>query len=331
MVLSVDNNRNITTNADEYYKTKVKLDVEGNLRSLTDARELVENSFKGNTVIEFKYDMLGNSVYKSTMDAGQRWTLLNILGNPLRTWDERSHEFQYAYDSLHRPLQSKVLGGDGPSALNHIFDRIVYGESILNAETLNLRGNVYRHYDTGGLVETPEFNFKGEPKITKRRLFRNYKVVANWTDVSIESDLEDGFFSFVNETDALGRITKQISPDLSSIFPSYNETGLLDSERVLHTGSLQADVLIERIDYDEKSQRSRIVYGNGVTTNFDYDSKTFRLKHLQTTRQNNDPLQDWYYTFDPVGNITHIEDKNIPVVFFDNQKVTGIRHMGNVR
>jgi RHS repeat-associated protein len=58
--------------------------------------------------------------------------------------------------------------------------------------------------------------------------------------------------------------------------------------------------------------------------NYTTTKKPSRLKRLETKRQNNDPLQDWYYTFDPVGNITHIEDKNIPVVFFDNQKIAGV-------
>ena len=81
---------------------------------------------------------------------------------------------------------------------------------------------------------------------------------------------------------------------------------------------------IKAIDYNEKGQRNRIVYGNQVETRFHYDSETFRLNRLTSKRQNNDPLQDWHYTFDPVGNITHIEDKNSPVVFFNNQKITAI-------
>ena len=68
----------------------------------------------------------------------------------------------------------------------------------------------------------------------------------------------------------------------------------------------------------------KVIYGNDVITKFYYDKETFRLNRLETKRSNNDPLQDWYYTYDPVGNITHIEDKNIPVVFFDNQKITGV-------
>jgi hypothetical protein len=115
-VLSVEHNKNLLTDADEFFHTKVNLDIEGNLRSVTDARN--------NVVMQYKYDMLGNKVYQNSMDAGQRWLLINIVGNPLRTWDERNHEFHYFYDILHRPIYSKVLGGDGTTPLDNVFDRV---------------------------------------------------------------------------------------------------------------------------------------------------------------------------------------------------------------
>jgi len=157
-VLSVEHNKHLTTGEDEFYLTGVNLDIEGNLRKVVDTR--------GNTVMQYKYDMLGNNIYQRSMDSGQRWLLINILGNPLRTWDERNHEFQYFYDTLHRPIHSKVIGGDGDTALNHIFDRIFYGEAEDNPELKNLRGQVIRHFDTGGLVETPE-------KVAGNKLFDN--------------------------------------------------------------------------------------------------------------------------------------------------------------
>lgn len=316
-ILSVEHNRNVLTDADEYYPTRVKLDAEGNLRSVTDAR--------GNTVMQYKYDMLGNVVYQESMDAGKRWLLVNILGNPLRTWDQRNHEFQYEYDTLHRPTTSKVKGGDG---LNHIFDRIYYGEGIRiggkSDKELNLRGKVYRHYDTGGLLESPEYDFKGQPIITTRTLFKHYKATADWQDANLITDLEGEYFTFRTETDALGRITRQTTPDDSIITPTYNETGLLTTETIRHNGSDAATPYINDIDYNEKGQREKITYGNNVNTRFYYDQETFRLKRLETKRQNGDSLQDLYFTYDPVGNITHIEDKSIPVIFFDNQKITGI-------
>ncbi len=317
-VLSIDHNKNLSTDADEFYRTKAKLDIEGNLRNVTDAR--------GNVVMQYKYDMLGNKVYQNSMDAGQRWLLTNILGNPLRTWDERNHEFQYFYDILHRPTHSKVIGGDGAAPLDNVFDRVFYGETAPNPEPKNLKGRIVKHYDTGGLIETPEYDFKGQPLSTTRKLFKNYNYnnVANWIDANLVNDLETEEFTFFTETDALGRITKQTAPDGSIITPSYNEAGLLNAEIVKHPHLASPSAYIKDIDYNEKGQRNKIIYGNGVITKFDYDKETFRLLHLETKRQNNDPLQDLYYTYDPVSNITHIEDKNIPVAFFDNQKITGV-------
>lgn len=315
-ILSVEHNRSISNDADEFYFTQIDLDIEGNLRKVTDAR--------GNIVMQYKYDMLGNKVYQNSMDAGQRWLLINILGNPLRTWDERNHEFQYFYDTLHRPTQSRVIGGDGGVVLNHIFERIFYGEDEPAPESKNLRGQIVKHYDTGGVILLPEYDFKGQATSTIRKLFKHYKEVVNWVDANLLNDLEADSFTFTTETDALGRITRQIAPDGSIITPQYNEAGLLNAETVKHPHLPTNSIYIKDIDYNEKGQRNRIVYGNDVVTKFTYDQATFRLIRLETRRQNNDPLQDWRYTFDPVGNITYIEDKNSPVVFFDNQKITSI-------
>jgi RHS repeat-associated protein len=331
-VLSIAHNIDITTDADEFLRTKVNRDLEGNLLSVTDAREIAENSNLGNLVMQYKYDMLGNLVYQNSMDAGQRWLLMNILGNPLRTWDERNHEFQYFYDIAHRPINTSVTGGDGLTPLNNVFDRIIYGESLLlpdrsneaSLQTINVLGKPIKHFDTGGVILTPEYDFKGQPKFTTRKLFKKYKETANWTDANLAGDLENDEFTVTTETDALGRITQQTTPDGSIATPSYNEASLLNSELVTHINPALSTNYIKDIDYNEKGQRKKIIYGNDVFTNIYYDRKTFRLIRLETKRKNNDPLEDWHYTFDPAGNITHISDTNIPVVFFNNQKITGL-------
>ncbi|MBN8586487.1 MAG: OmpA family protein [Ignavibacteria bacterium] len=312
-VLQIENNGKDELGNDRLYYTKAVLDVEGNIRNVIDARN--------NAVMSYKYDMLGNMVYQDSMDAGKRWLLHNAVNNPLRTWDERSHEFQYFYDNLHRPTESIVIGGDGDEPLNNTFERIFYGESEIDPEQKNLRGQVYKHFDTGGLIETPEYDFKGQPKSNKRILFKDYKTVANWTDSNLTDALETDEFVFITETDALGRITKQTAPDGSVITPGYNEAGLLSSESVHHLNPDVNSTYIIDIDYNEKGQRNKIIYGNGVTTEYNYDSETFRLKNLVTKRQDNSLLQDLHYIYDAVGNITHIEDKAIPTVFFNNMRI----------
>ena len=312
-VLSIEINKVINTEEDDPYYSKVFLDTEGNLSSVIDARS--------NIVMQYKYDMLGNKVYQNSMDAGQRWLLINVLGNPLRTWDERDHEFQYFYDILHRPLQSRLLGGDGETPLDNLFDRIFYGEAESGCEEKNLRGQILKHYDTGGSIEMPEYDFKGKPKSTTRKFFKNYKSIANWIDSILDTDLEEQSFTFVTETDALGRVIRQVAPDGSVITPFYNEAGLLNSESVIHADSDIISTYIKNIDYNEKGQRKKIIYGNDVHTKFEYDKETFRLNHLESKRANNDLLQDLYYTYDAVGNITHIYDKAIPDKFFSNMKI----------
>lgn len=324
-ILSVQHNRNIETNADEFYYTYANRDCEGNLRSVVDAN--------GNRVVLYKYDMLGNVVYQTNMDAGQRWVLNNILNKPLRTWDERDHEFRYFYDIAQRPTYGVVVGGDGTIPLNHIFSRVIYGEDLLASDrsnesvlqSINVLGKVVKQFDTAGLVETSEYDFKGNALSTTRKLLRNYKDVANWIDDKLIDDLEDGQgFTFQTKTDALGRITEQIAPDGSLILPKYDRGRMLKAESIIHVGTTQSTEYIKSIEYNEKGQRVKIVYGNNTYSDIFYDRETFKPIRLLSKRLNNDPLQDWSYTYDATGNITHIEDRNIPVTFFDNQKITGL-------
>lgn len=299
------------------YNTRALLDIEGNVRSVTDAM--------GNVVMAYKYDMLGNLVFQDSMDAGKRWLLTNALAKPLRTWDERNHEFRYFYDALHRPLQSVVRDGDGPLPLDNVFDLVVYGESLglptAAAQALNILGQPVQHFDTGGLVDTPSYDFQGKPISNTRHLFSKYKEVANWVGPNLVNDLEAETFTFITETDALGRIYKQIAPDGSIIWPSYNEAGLLNAETVDHLIPLVSSTYLSNIDYNEKGQRSSIIYGNGVKTTYAYDPFTFRLARLVTRRISNVVLQDLHYTYDAVGNITRIWDDAIPDLFYSGQKV----------
>jgi hypothetical protein len=74
-----------------------------------------------------------------------------------------------------------------------------------------------------------------------------------------------------------------------------------------------------------------IEYGNGASTVYDYDHKTFRLAHLKTTRSSGQnglaaqifadvaTIQDLHYTYDPAGNITRIEDTALKTVFNGQQ------------
>ncbi len=317
-VLMVENNGKDELNNDILIYTTTGLDIEGNKRTVTDDRE--------NIVMQYKYDMLGNKVYQLSMDAGERWLLQNAAGNPFRTWDARNHEFIFEYDILQRPTIKRVKGGDGinplePATPDHIYEKAIYGEGVPNDKANNLRTRAFIMYDTAGKTVTPQFDLKGNALGIQRRFAANYKEMVEWSGADPDAKLEPETYTTTYVYDALNRITRQTSADASIYEPHYNESGSLNNVRVTQNGN--PEWFVSNIDYNEKGERTKITYGNGVSTRYFYDEATFRLIRLQTKRANNDPLQNLYYTYDAVGNITHIEDKNIPDIFFNNQKISG--------
>ncbi len=106
-----------------------------------------------------------------------------------------------------------------------------------------------------------------------------------------DSLLESETFTTTTAYDALNRATSIRTPHNSSIpaseiLPGYNEASLLEKVDVKLRGAATATNFVQNINYDAKGQRERIQYGNGSTTGYTYDEKTFRLKRLLTTRNN---------------------------------------------
>lgn len=329
--LSVDHNRTEADTIGEFYYTHSEIDIEGNALSVTDAR--------GNIVMAYRYDMLGHRVAQTSMDAGNSWMLNNALGNPVKSWDERGHEFSYEYDVLQRPIAKLVKGGENNMPITR-YEYIIYGEghgdNPSDDKVFNLRGKPVILYDTAGKVTTADYDFKGNLLTSSRTFAKDYKKTPNWPDVDPDSLLIEGddyTFTSITEYDALNRPTKQIAPDGRITIPQYNPAAFLEKV-ILHKDASDEDGIeyVKNINYDAKGQRTRIQYGNGVSTRYDYEPETFRLTKMYTTRLSPsgegagggpNVLQDLNYAYDPTGNIIQIEDKAIPVQFFNNQKIEG--------
>lgn len=341
-ILSVEHNKT-PADTDEFLFTEINLDIEGNTRSVTDAC--------GNIVMRYKYDMLGHRVFQNSMDAGRRWLLHNVMENPLRTWDERGQEFRYSYDALHRPVQTKLIQTANGIGTESLFDKMEYGENMLQPDgsdkaawqAKNMLGKPYRHFDTAGVITNDVYDFKGNPLQTSRQLLRKYDE-AKPVDWSVDQPLEPDMYVTANAYDALNRVWKTTTPDNSTQYHLYNESGHLEKVLLNHRGLINIttadetfealtgnakhlEVFVRSIDYNEKEQRSRIVYGNDSITAYAYNEKTFRLSSLITTNQDGSTVfQDLSYTYDPVGNITQVRDHAQQTLFFGNTKVEPVHN-----
>ena len=356
---------------EESYATRVELDIEGNQRAVRDAVQQAGDP-RGRIVMQYAYDMLGSRVWQLSMEAGARWMLNDVSGQPIRAWDSRGHTFTTTYDALHRPLEQVVRGTSADSdprtlGRNLLVDRIEYGEVLASAEALNLRARVYRHFDSAGVATnasldatdrpTEAHDFKGNLLRSTRRLVSDYKEIPDWQQ-NLSLDAE--FFESSTRYDALNRPIQSIAPHgsviraghpnrLTVIQPVFNEANLLERvdvwlERAAEpatlldpTAVIPSPVGVANIDYDAKGQRQHIDYKNGVSTVYSYDPLTFRLTQLLTRRTataspGDDPqppdaawpgrqLQNLRYTYDPAGNITHIQDDAQQTIFFKNRRV----------
>jgi RHS repeat-associated protein len=314
---------------EESYPSRVVLDIEGNQREVIDARDRI--------VMRYDYDMLGTRIHQVSMEAGERWMLNDVAGNPLYAWDSRDHQFRTAYDRLRRPVETSVRAGAGSE---HLIGHTIYGETRLNPEVNNLRGKVVQIFDQAGVVTTDEYDFKGNLLRSQRQLAElvdsqgtqipAYKTTVNWSG-AVQLDID--IYTSRTRYDALNRPTEQIAPDNSVYRPSFNEANLLEKVDVNLRGAAVATPFVTDIDYNAKGQRTLIDYGNGVRTIYEHDPLTFHLTSLTTTRpaglnglamqlfKNAGTVQDLHYTYDPAGNITRIADDALPTLFFANRQV----------
>ncbi|WP_300452424.1 SpvB/TcaC N-terminal domain-containing protein [Accumulibacter sp.] len=204
---------------------------------------------------------------------------------------------------------------------------------------------------------TEAYDFKGNLLRSTRQLVSDYTAIPDWL---LNPQLDTETFEGSTCYDALNRPIQSIAPHSSLtrpghpnkfnvIQPVFNEANLLDRvhvwlERAAEPAALldpaneaPSPVGVANIDYDAKGQRLLIDYKNGASTFYSYDPLTFRLTQLLTKRKaadfaDDDPhppvagwpgkqVQNLHYTYDPAGNITHIQDDAQQTVYFKNKRV----------
>src|SRR5690606_17059244 len=309
-------------------ETKMDLDIEGNTLSISDARQIKRDALTPLPTIVQRFDVLGRRLRIDSADAGARLTVADAAGKPLRQWDSREQTMSWRYDALQRPTHMEVAVGTGAPSL---VQRTVYGEAVdldpedppppvPRSQEWNLRGQVYQVYDCAGLMISDRFDFKGNLLRTTRRLAEDYTEDPDWSAAAIleapadilaasSSQLLDETFETSVAYDALNRVTSKTTPDGSVTRHVYNEANLLEEVHVSVRGGSEQPV-ITNLDYNARGQRTLCEHATGTTAEYTYDEETVRLRSLETTRTSPaNTLQKLLYTYDPVGNITELQDQ----------------------
>jgi RHS repeat-associated protein len=320
--LAVAHNKNGAT--DVFYQTRTALDIEGYPKSVTDPLIRVCQTQT--------FSIAGQLLSDTNIDKGTRKTVADVAGGLLRRIDDRSQTFRAQHDALRRVTHLWVKVG---TAAETLLERRYYGDDagITTPDTTNLKGRLVALYDQAGLFELGPYDFKGNLLESARTLALTYNAALDWgilasvtsaatakTSTATLRELET--FGEARAYDALNRVTSFTTPDASEYLPTYNEGSLLETVGVKVRGSATTTTFVSGVAYNEKGQRTKVVWGNGTTTEYTYDTLTYRLERLLTTRTSPaNTLQDLQYTFDAVGNVVRIADGAQQTVFFDNAVV----------
>ncbi|OAA70033.1 YD repeat-containing protein [Akanthomyces lecanii RCEF 1005] len=335
-----------STVKDQVLRQPSFLDVQGMPVKLEDSlgRETATNIFA-----------IGGWIMSEThMDNGTRWTLPDVSGIPILTWNARGQRFRTEYDRKRRIVGLHIRDGENES----LVEASKYGETGADPELYNANGRIVLAYDQTGTTRTPKYDFKGNLGESTRQLACDYKTALDWSSPQKLALQEEEFVETVSY-DALGKPTKTILPDGTMTSYHYNERGLIRKVETNVKDAASVDSVIDDIEYDAKGQRSKIRQGNGMHTLFHYDKNTFRVCRIETIRvrkrspsrsrsrsqsgnssegdhgarprrksshrERREHLQDLNYVFDALGNITHVTDKASQPIFFRNHRVEAMQ------
>ncbi len=356
-VISIEHNKYTDTDdnlQDEKYLSFTKLDAEGKPLWIRDARDNLVMQYitppKTNNAADNMmpinsvpcYDIAGNLLFQHSMDGGDRWMINDATGQPFYAWDKNENEagvleeriYHTLYDKLRRPLEQQLQINNNLQ----VIERLVYGESQANSKTKNLRGQLFQHYDSSGLISNQRFDFKGNLlKVEQQLAVFSTDSLIHWPENPAQNTLDETYTQNI-EYDALNRMRRQenwhrANREPAVYLPKYNQRGTLVSEELIVQDAITE--AIKNIEQDAKGQRRLIEYGNGTSTRYIYDKESLRLIQLRTTKtspgeklpttpsglSDANTLQNLYYSYDPVGNITEIHDDAYEPVFFKNQQV----------
>ncbi|ODS24628.1 hypothetical protein AB835_02550 [Candidatus Endobugula sertula] len=296
----------------------------GHLTSTTDAR-----FFTNNTACNFQYHyaLNGKALRTDSVDAGSSYVFYDIEGKPLWQQDARATQQHYDYDLLGRHTERRETLAGETSAVR---ERFCYGDSgeINDDGRKNLRGQLAKHYDTAGLLDYSVMGYGLESSpLQQQRQLLPIETDSDWQG----SDANGWQQALTGDTyttgwryAADGQVLQQTDTKGHQQRSSYDVMGRLKASSVTLNGDSEQSVLTA-VSYNAAGRKLREQAANHIVTDYSYEPETQRLLGMTTTRGNT-RLQQWHYSYDPVGNITALANAAEVDSYFNNQQATAVRH-----
>ena len=242
---------------------------------------------KGNPITA-EYDLLGRRTALESKDSGRQEFFYDECSNVVRENNsvlrESNKQILYEYDGLNRLIKI-----DYPDSEDTIY---TYGNA--SDKSVGAAGKILYVTDASGTLEY-EYGRLGEV-IKETRTLATHLNGSNPTETAVME----------YQSDYLGRMQYIVYPDGEKVAYGYDRGGQVVSVTGEHWG--HEFNYVTNILYDQYGQRTRIDYGNGTFTEYNYDTARRWLDTIKTENKWGQSYQNIAYSFDAVGNVLGYED-----------------------
>ncbi len=284
------------------WTTRYEYDLNDQLTKITDSQ---------NNVKLMSYDGLQRKTFMNDLDRGLMHFDFDDASNLTQSTDAKGQGITYTYDGANRILTEDYHDEGQPFSFNFAFNPLLpvsttnrpdvayfYDAPVTNLDlgdgsfgtALNLQGKLAYVWDLSGEEHTSYDARDRVDYVVKRVRDPLHGQLVGY---------RTGF-----AYDSVDRIVSLTYPDNDAIGYQYNDRNLLSRITGGPTGSI-----ISNLVYLPSGQQAGILYGNGIKTDYAYDSR-LRLNSLVTAPQAGtaSPLIAFGYDFDGVSNIRSITD-----------------------
>ena len=265
-----------------------------------DGKQLTEVTYRYNAMGEMlkafdakghpitaEYDMLGRRTALESKDSGRQEFFYDECSNLVRENNsvlrENNKQIVYEYDGLNRLVKI-----DYPDTEDTVY---TYGGAD---DTHGAANRILSVTDASGTIEY-EYGKLSEV-IKETRTLATHLNGNNPTETAVME----------YRSDYLGRMQWIVYPDGEQIVYGYDNGGQVVSVRGKHYG--HEFNYVTNILYDQYGQRTRIDYGNGTFTEYNYDPARRWLDTIKTQNKWEQAYQNISYSFDAVGNMLGYEN-----------------------
>ncbi|WP_433861179.1 RHS repeat-associated core domain-containing protein [Pseudomonas thivervalensis] len=272
----------------------------------------------GGANLQTVYSLSGKTLLLDSIDAGWRLYLPGDAGQILHSWDQRGTYWRTTYDTqLRMTAVHEQAAGDVPCRV----ECLQYGDNSPKFAARNQCGALIRHDDSAGTLLIHDYALCAKPLSQTRHLLASIERL-DWPAEEKDRDrlLEQDGYTTNWRYDALAELIQQTDATQHQQRYSFDVAGQLKSVGLRIRDTPAEKVIVSDLVYNVFGQIESQTAGNGVVSRAAYDPANGRLTALRTSRAAS-TLQDLRYTYDPVGNVTHLEDKAQPVQFGSNQRI----------